>query len=130
MMRSRVDQALLSAQGLKWLKAGVSPASLRRLGACVEQVRVLKRTKRLTPASVRWAARQGLDQGWWARFALTAPAWRAYQEAWAPAARVYEEARATAWRAYQEALAPAERAYEEARATSLIHLLWGAPGSP
>ncbi len=47
---------------------------------------------------------------------LTAPAYKAYQEAKAPAYKAYQEATAPAYKAYQEAKAPAEKAYQEATA--------------
>jgi len=47
---------------------------------------------------------------------LTAPAWKAYQEATATAWKAYLEAKAPAWKAYQKATAAAEKAYQEATA--------------
>jgi hypothetical protein len=47
---------------------------------------------------------------------LSAPAWKAYNEATNTAEKAYYEATNTAWKAYNEAKAPAEKAYYEAKA--------------
>src|SRR5437899_443346 len=48
----------------------------------------------------------------------TAPARKAYEEAIAPARKAYKEATASAYKAYEEAIAPAGKAYEEAIASA------------
>jgi hypothetical protein len=47
---------------------------------------------------------------------LTITAWKAYQEAKAPASKAYREVEAPAWKAYQEVEATAWKAYQEAKA--------------
>ena len=53
-----------------------------------------------TLAACRKAVRLGLDLGWAARWLLSPPALKAYDEARAPALKAYNEACATAWKAY------------------------------
>ena len=108
----------------------VTAASLRKLGACSDQVAEFERLFGaevvVTEALCREHARR-FDWDWAAENLFPAaarraydeakaPAWRAYGQATAPARRAYREATAPAWRAYDEATAPARRAYDEAKA--------------
>ena len=123
----------LTPLGKRWLKNGVSPASLRRLKARPEQIALFgSRTRKLTPAGIRWAAAKQLDVTWVAMHILTPEAWAAYDEratseAWAACNRAIAEA----WAAYERARAAYDRArseawaaYDRATAEALIAIIW------
>lgn len=78
----------------------ITAAKLRRVGACSDQVATFKRLfpkgTSVTLASARKAAKAELDLGWFSDYFLSAPAWKAYDEAMAPARKAYAEATATA----------------------------------
>ena len=85
----------LTPLGHRWLTRGCSAASLRRLGACADQVAQYGRlTRRLTPIAIRWAARHEFDMDWLAQHVLTAEPWRAYEAAMAEPRQAYNAAMA------------------------------------
>ncbi len=100
----------------------VSREWLEGEGACEDQIELFAATfgasAELTRENAIKAARAGLDIDWLADRLLAPPAWRAYEEATAPALRACHEAKATARRAYEEATAPALRACHEATASA------------
>ena len=74
---------------------------------------------KITLANCKRAAKAGLDLNWLAKKWFKAPAYKAWLEAIAPFAyKAYQEATAPAYNAYREATAPAYKAWHEAKATA------------
>ena len=94
---------------------------LKLLGACTRQVELFHQLfgDRCTVSvdlCVAHAAQ--FDWSWAAQKLLSAPAYRAYDEAYATARKAYDEAIAPACKACDEAYATACKAYDEAYATA------------
>ena len=110
----------------------ITAKKLESLGACANQVELFRhlfgeRQKVTVDLCRKYAA--NFDWDWAAANLLSAPAWKAYeeaeatarkacQEAEATARKAYQEAKATAWKAYDEATAPVLKAYDETEAAA------------
>ena len=100
----------------------LSLSDLKTAGACSSQVALFRKLFGTKPVEVTEALciahASEFSWGWAAAHFLSAPAWKAYAEAYAPAQKAYNEACASAWKAYAEACAAAQKAYDEAYAAA------------
>ena|SRR3990167_2495079 len=108
----------------------VTARSLKKLGACADQVTLFRRTFprgcEPTEANLLKAYEIGLNMYWWTFMVLPAPAWAAHREATAPALAAHRAATAAALAAYEEATAAAWAVYLEALAAALARIIMEA----
>ncbi len=98
----------------------ITPAYLRRLGACTDQVALVgehwPNGVPLTVPSMRKAFRLGLDVEWFAQEVLSTEEYDEYERQRAPLRAEYERQQAPLWAEYQRQRAPLWAEYERQQA--------------